>query len=61
MEYEEMVNFLDKKLNQPSKFRTENWVEINDNVRGTYNLNSQVKFKAVKVKFMWLEWCIYTS
>ena len=61
MEYEEIVNFLDKKLNQPSKFRTENWVEINDNVRGTYNLNSQVKFKTVKVKFMWLEWCIYTS
>ena len=61
MEYEEMVNFLDKKLNQPSKFRTENWVEINDNVRGTYNLNSQVKLKTVKVKFMWLEWCIYTS
>ena len=61
MQYEEMVNFLDKKLNQPSKFRTENWVEINDNVRGTYNLNSQVKLKTVKVKFMWLEWCIYTS
>ena len=23
-------NFLDNKLNQPTKFRTKNWVEIND-------------------------------
>ena len=31
--------------NQPSKFRTKNWVEINDDSLGTYNSNSQIKFK----------------
>ena len=31
--------------NQPFKFTTKNWVEINDDARGTYNTNSQVKFK----------------
>ena len=36
---------LDNAPNQPSKFRTKNWVEINDESRGTYNFNSQIKFK----------------
>ena len=36
---------IDDALNQPSKFRTKNWVEINDESRGTYNINSQIKFK----------------
>ena len=27
---------------QPSKFRTKNWVEINDQTRGTYIVNSQI-------------------
>ena len=31
--------------NQPTKFRVENWVEINDDSCGTYNANSQNKFK----------------
>ena len=39
-----MINLLDNTLNQPSKFRTKNWVEINDQSRGTYNTNSQIKF-----------------
>ena len=36
---------LDNKPNQPTKFRTKLWVEINDESRGKYNTNSQVKFK----------------
>ena len=36
---------LDNTRNQPAKFRTKNWVEINDDLRGTYNTNSQIKFK----------------
>ena len=35
---------------QPSKFRTNNWVEINDESRGTYNANSQIKFKTTMLK-----------
>ena len=31
--------------NKPSKFRTRNWVEINDEARGTYSHNKQIKFK----------------
>ena len=31
--------------NQPTKFSTKNWVEINDDACGTYNTNSQIKFK----------------
>ena len=31
--------------NQPNKFRTKEWVEINDESHGTYNTNSEIKFK----------------
>ena len=30
MEYQKIINFLGKTLNQPSKYRTKNWIEIND-------------------------------
>ena len=30
--------------NRPSKFRTNTWVEVNDESRGTYNVNCQIKF-----------------
>ena len=46
MEYQKIINLLENTPNQPSKFRTNNWVEINDGSRGTYNANSQIKFKA---------------
>ena len=29
MEYKKIINLLDNTANQPSKFRTRNWVEIN--------------------------------
>ena len=45
-----MINFLDNTPNQPSKFRTKSWVEINDDTRGTYNTNSQIKFKTSILK-----------
>ena len=51
MEYQKIANLLDNnKTNQPSKFRTKNWVEINDESRGTYNVNSQIKFKTTLLK-----------
>ena len=40
-----MWNLLNDESNQPSKFRTRNWVEINDEARGTYSPNKQIKFK----------------
>ena len=45
MEYQKIANLLDTESNQPSKFRTRNWVEINDEARGTYSHNKQIKFK----------------
>ena len=36
--------------NQPFKSRTKNWVEINDESRGTYNTNSQINFKTTMLK-----------
>ena len=36
---------LDSTPNQPSKFKTKNWVEMNDESRGTYNENNQIRFK----------------
>ena len=34
----------------PSKFRLKNWVDINDESRGTYNVNSQIEFKTTMLK-----------
>ena len=45
MQYQKTFNMLDNTSNQPTKFRTKNWVEINDEERGTYNTNSQIKYK----------------
>ena len=50
MEYKKIVNFLDKTPNQPSKFRTKNAVEINDDAHGKHNKNSQIKFKISMLK-----------
>ena len=51
MEYQTIANLIDDNtLNQPSKFRTRNWVEINDESRGAYNVNSQIKFKTTMLK-----------
>ena len=45
MENQKIINLLDNTTNEPSKFRTKNWVEINDKARGTYNESNQIKFK----------------
>ena len=37
MEYQKTANLSNSASNQPSKFRTRNWVEIKDESRGTYN------------------------
>ena len=50
MEYQKIANLIDDASNQPSKFKTKNWVEINDESRGTCNVNSQIKFKTTMLK-----------
>ena len=41
---------LDNASNKPSRYRKKNWVEINDDSRGAYNVNSQIKFKITMLK-----------
>ena len=50
MEYQKIANLIDGASNQQCKFKLENFVEINDESRGTYNVNSQVKFKTAMIK-----------
>ena len=50
MEYQKIANLIDDASSQPSKFRTKNWVEINDESRGAYDVNSQIKFKTTMLK-----------
>ena len=50
MEYQKIENLIDETPNQPSKFRTKNWVEINDKSKGACNVNSQIKFKTTMLK-----------
>ena len=56
MEYQKIVDLLDNTPNQPSRFTIKNWIEINDNARGTYIVNSQIKFKTSMLRsyFAWL-------
>ena len=49
MEYQKIANLLDSASNQPSKFRTRNWVEINDESRGTYTSND-IRFKTTTLR-----------
>ena len=32
MEYQKIANLLNDASNKPSKFRTKNWVEVNDDI-----------------------------
>ena len=50
MEYQKIANLLDSASNKPSKFRTKNWVEINDDIRGAYSPNKQIRFKVAMLR-----------
>ena len=50
MEYQKIENLIDDASNQPSKCITKSLVEINDESRGTYNVNSQIKFRTTMLK-----------
>ena len=51
MEYKKIIDSLDNTSNQPSKFRTTDWIEINYESRGTYNTSSLPKFKTWMLKW----------
>ena len=45
MEYQKIANLLNDESNKPSKFRARNWVEINDDIRGVYSPNNEIRLK----------------
>ena len=50
MEYQKIANLLDNESNQPSKFRTRNWVEKNNEARGEYSPDKQIRFKTAMLR-----------
>ena len=51
MEYQKIANLIDPEASsEPSKLKTKNWVEVNDEPRGIYNVNSQIKSKTSMLK-----------
>ena len=50
MEYQKTINLLDNSSNEPSKFRTKKWIEINYQSRGTFNTNIDIRFKTTMLK-----------
>ena len=52
---------LDTESNQPSKFRTKNWVEINDDVRGVYSPNKQIRFKTAMLRSSLCDYSDYSD
>ena len=50
MEYQKIGNLLNTESNQPSKFRTRNWVEINDDIRGAHSFDKQIRFKTAMLR-----------
>ena len=51
MEYQKIANLIDRESSsKSSEFKTNNWVEVNDESRRTYNVNSQIKFKTTMLK-----------
>ena len=50
MEYQKIANLLNDESNKSSKFRTRNWVEINDDIRGAYSPNKQIRFKTAMLR-----------
>ena len=49
MEYQKIANLLERASNQPTKFRTRNWVEMNNESRGAYTGND-IRFKTTMLR-----------
>ena len=58
MGYQKIANLFDNMLDQPSKFRTKNWVEINDESKESYGTGSDIKFETTMLRS---SLCNYTN
>ena len=50
MEYQKVANLLDNASNQRSKYRTKNWVEINDESKESYSAGGDIRFKTTMLR-----------
>ena len=50
MEHQKIANLLNNVSNKPSKFRKRIWFEINDDIRGAYSPNKQIRFKTAMLR-----------
>ena len=50
MDYQKIANLLNDESNNPSKCRTRNWVETNDDITGAYSPNKQIRFKTAMLR-----------
>ena len=50
MEYQKKGNLLNDEWNKPSKFRTRNWVQISNDITGSYSPNKQIRFKTTMLR-----------
>ena len=50
MEYKKIITLLENTSDQPSKFRTKNWVEINDESNESYGTGSAIEFKTTMLR-----------
>ena len=49
-EYQKIINSLDNTPNQLPKFRTKNWIELDDQSRGVHNVNSDIRLKTTMLR-----------
>ena len=52
-----VINLLHNTQNQPSKLRTKIRIKINDESRGTYNKDNQIRFKTLKLRSSLCDYC----
>ena len=50
VEYQKIINLLESTNKQQAKFRTKNWVVVNNESGGTYNLGAEIKFKTTVLR-----------
>ena len=50
IEYQKTINLVGNTNNQPSIFRTKNWVEVNDKSHERYNPDGEINFKATMLR-----------
>ena len=60
MEYQKIANLIDNTLDQPSKFRKKNWVEINDESKESYGTGSDIKFKTTMLSLIYVIMLMHT-